>query len=393
MKGKKTTIKIRDRKLKDGKKSIFLDIRHNGERCTRFLKLYLIPENKSTDKEQNKKTLDLADQHVKEVEKQINLGTFGRTNPFDETSNFLEYFAALTEQRRGNKKTYSVWHACLKHLQKYYPEPIPLKNIAPNFVEGFKTYLNNEAKTKYKTHFSPNSQNCYFQKLRAALNQAFEDELLPSNPAAKIKSPEPPPESRAFLTQEELSRLIKTECGNPILKDAFLLACHGGFTWHKVVTLTWKQVFNNHHSHKNPFVFPEGEEYLLPAYLTDQLWKKKGRRNEKVFPGLKSSTHLNNTLKRWVQATGIQKHITFRCAKHTYINKFLKISNAELAQSIEKVKQEFRKNHIPILYEKVAKIARENLIKERLRTLQRKFGYKNLKTLKIYLKTWNNNED
>lgn len=40
--GKKEAVKLRERLLEDGTKSLYLDIQHNGKRSREFLKLYLL---------------------------------------------------------------------------------------------------------------------------------------------------------------------------------------------------------------------------------------------------------------------------------------------------------------------------------------------------------------
>ena len=54
------SIKIREKKLKDGRSSLYLDVYHNGKRSYRFLEMYLINGYKTEDKEADRKTYDLA---------------------------------------------------------------------------------------------------------------------------------------------------------------------------------------------------------------------------------------------------------------------------------------------------------------------------------------------
>ena len=56
----KEPVHIRDKKLANGNRSIFLDIYFNGKRSKEYLKLYLIPERNKGDREANAATLKLA---------------------------------------------------------------------------------------------------------------------------------------------------------------------------------------------------------------------------------------------------------------------------------------------------------------------------------------------
>ena len=57
----KEPIKIRLKSLADGHKSIYLDIYWKGVRKYEYLKLYLVPEVNPLCKEQNKKTMAVAE--------------------------------------------------------------------------------------------------------------------------------------------------------------------------------------------------------------------------------------------------------------------------------------------------------------------------------------------
>ena len=61
MKSKKHIVKLRERKLANGNKSLFLDINSSSGRKTEFLKLYLVKVLNSSDRENNRQTIDLAE--------------------------------------------------------------------------------------------------------------------------------------------------------------------------------------------------------------------------------------------------------------------------------------------------------------------------------------------
>ena len=71
----------------------------------------------------------------------------------------------------------------LKHLIAYAGTETTFERIDRRFVEGFRTYLAKEARTKSGTALSANSQNSYFLKFKAALNRAVEEGIVPQSPA------------------------------------------------------------------------------------------------------------------------------------------------------------------------------------------------------------------
>ena len=110
--------------------------------------------------------------------------------------------------------------------------------VDKEFVAGFKTYLEKKARTKSNARLSTNSQNSYFLKLKATLNQAVEDGIIPHSPAMSVKPAHVEDVHREYLTFDELQRLAKTECPYPVLKDAFLFSCLTGMRWSDINKLT-----------------------------------------------------------------------------------------------------------------------------------------------------------
>ena len=49
-----------------------------------------------------------------------------------------------------------------------------------------------------------------------------------------------------------------------------------------------------------------------------QLCGERGDADRLVFEGLQNPSWINRPIKKWVEASGITKHITFHCFRHTY---------------------------------------------------------------------------
>jgi integrase len=130
----------------------------------------------------------------------------------------------------------------LKHLQKFAPNGVSFKEVDKRWLEKFKDYLQNDAKSKNQKLLSQNSQSSYFGKLTAALKEAVKDGILQANPAAQVEGVKPDDPSREFLTLEELQATANVPCEMPILKSAFIFSALTGLRWSDIEKLVWSEV-------------------------------------------------------------------------------------------------------------------------------------------------------
>ena len=86
---------------------------------------------------------------------------------------FLTYYNKLKDERYESKGNYDNWEAALKHLEHYCPTNLMIKDVDEGFLKGFKWYLDTNAKTNGRTPLSQNTKYTYFNKVRAALTEAF----------------------------------------------------------------------------------------------------------------------------------------------------------------------------------------------------------------------------
>jgi len=327
----KEPIKIRRKQLANGNISLYLDIYHNGRREYEFLKLYLIPEKNRVDKEKNRQTLQLANSIKAKRIVDIQNGDHGFKSPFAEEVLFFDYYRDMCEKRLGTESrgNWGNWRSCLKHLEKYESnQRITLSQITPKWVQGFKDYLENEAtawgcdfRERIKDHpLARNSKLSYFNKLKACLNQAYEDRLIAYNPMRGIENFKPEDGKRMYLTIEELRKLVDTVCEYPNIKRAFLFSCLTGLRRSDVIRLTWRDV--QQQGEFTRIIFKQkktsGQEYLDITPQAAELMGERGLPDEQIFTDIHSPSCTNEAIKRWVLRAGIDKEITFHCARHTF---------------------------------------------------------------------------
>lgn len=332
-KSKKEPVRLRERVLKDGSTSLYLDIYRDGKREYEFLKLYLVKATTPSEKEQNRQTLATAQAIKAKKQIEIQNGEYGFTKQYKIDTPFLSYYRKMCEDRHGNPDSngnWGNWHSCLKHLERYCDEKTTFKDIDADWIEGFKDYLENVEKDAYKrsrvkgsvtfTPLSQNSKVSYFNKLRACINQAFEDRIIPTNPMRGVEGFKQEETERAYLTLEEVKKLAATPCKYQYLKDAFLFSCLTGLRKSDIERLTWGDVQT--FGEFTRIVFKQkktkGQEYLDIAKQAEQYMGERSADDAKVFPGFKYTSWTLLELRRWVLAAGITKDITFHAGRHTF---------------------------------------------------------------------------
>lgn len=144
----KEPIRLRQRKMPTGNISLYLDIYLNGRRTYEYLKMYLVPELTRADREKNRETLKLADAVRAKRVVELRNGQFGFQGQTSPSIRFFDYYRAMCEKRLGTESrgNWGNWYSCLHHLKKYEKrENITFADITPEWVQGFKDYLENEA--------------------------------------------------------------------------------------------------------------------------------------------------------------------------------------------------------------------------------------------------------
>ena len=89
---------------------------------------------------------------------------------------------------------------------------------------------------------SQNSKVSYFNKLRACINQAYDERIIPINPLRGIEGFKAEEVKRDYLTLEEVRLLAATPCRYPMLKRAFLFSCLTGLRKSDIQKLTWGEI-------------------------------------------------------------------------------------------------------------------------------------------------------
>lgn len=339
-KKKKERVNLRKRKMPSGNTSLYLDVFTKEGRKYEYLRLYLIPEHSRADKEKNRQTLQLAEAVRAKRIVEIQNDEFGFKSSYAEETLFFDYYEAMCEKRLGSKGNWGNWRSCLKHLEKYEPNrKITFAKITPDWIKGFRDYLDkcayaweNDKRERVKDNpLSRNSKVSYFNKLRACINQAFDERIIAHNPMRGIEGFKQEEGTRMYLTLEEVKKLAQTECEYPNIRKAFLFSCLTGLRRSDILKLTWEEVHEQ--GEFTRIIFRQkktkGQEYLDITPQAAELMGERKRPQDHVFGDIYSPSATNEIIKRWVLRAGINKDITFHCGRRCELSLLLITNNLQ----------------------------------------------------------------
>lgn len=171
-------------------------------------------------------------------------------------------------------------------------------------------------------NISQNSARRYYDTAKAALNHAYKSEIISSNPATKIPNIKTVETETVYLTEDEVQKLVDTECSDKAVKNAYLFCVYTGIRWSDVSVLTWKQIEKYSKGeevyHRINFLAQKSQKYqYLPVnqQAIDQIGEP-GEPDELIFP-LRTKNTCKLHLEKWAKKAGITKKVRWHSSRHT----------------------------------------------------------------------------
>lgn len=328
-------VKLLNKSITGGQKSLYLDfyppiINVKTGKPTRreFLKMYIFDNPKTAlEKQRNKNTLGIAEQIRQRRENELN-----KPEIYSESErellrlkekgeqDFVTYFKSLMKFRKGSN--YSNWDSALNYLEDYTGGGVKFIDLDAQYLNGFRQYLlNTKSKRSDKQKLSINSAMSYFNKVKAALKQAYEEEYLKVDLNRKVKGIKEEETEREYLTPDEIEALWNTPFELENYKRAAFFSILTGMRFVDIQKLTWGEIeqFDEvRYNIKFRQQKTKGSEVLPIPQQAFMLLNERRQSDEKVFKELKYSAYINRKLNEWVQQAGIKKEITFHCFRHTF---------------------------------------------------------------------------
>ncbi len=300
MKTKKvpTPVKLRQKKLRNGDISLYLDTYANGKRTYEFLNLYL--RSGYEHKEENQKTLILATE-ICERRNDTARRTIANGNNSKYQQRLLDFIATL--------------HFKFRQIMQFIDEDTLVSDLC---AETDRKVLERITKANLR----PSSKAVYYRMYITVKNKAVNLGL-----AQWYKSPTAPrmivPE-RNFLTVDELRTIAQTDLSQDQrlseYRRAFLFSCLTGLRKCDIMKLTWSEVSQVGNFTRLTFTQKKvgRVEYTDISNEAVRYLGNRGQDYEKVFPEINNTNLCYNNACRLMRKCGIQKYITFHCARHTF---------------------------------------------------------------------------
>ena len=256
-------------------------------------------------------------------------------------TDFIEYFDRITISHHINSSSSIIinWKRVSTLLKLYTKEkPLPFGNINLQLIEDFKRFLLSAPQGGGKTGtISQTTASTYFSIFKAALKQAFIEDYLTIDLSAKTKGIPTNNVRRNYLTEKELNMLANTPCDIPVLKRAALFSALTGLRHCDIQKLRWNEIQKDGNSYRLNFTQQKTKEVeYMP--INEQAYKLCGTPqapNRLVFEDLTDAAWISRPLKRWLNAAGIERHITFHCFRHTFAT--LQLANGTDIYTVSKM--------------------------------------------------------
>lgn len=282
-----------------------------GQRPSTGIFVYTKPKD-HIQKNHNKEALTLLETKKSQliIEKQAIGSAFIPSHKFK--SNFLEYYEEYVEQhkRKGNRHLTNS----LKQFKRFVGSDFiaPLE-ITENLCKRFRQYLLDK--------YTGETPGGYYARFKWVIKAATSDGYFQRNPTEHVAAKcNPSARLKENLEVEEYLLLLNTPCLNEEVKAAFIFCCYTGLRWVDVKQLEWKDIKDGLLTTRI-IQAKTGRPVMLTLHPIAQSILEKQKRKAAgkgyVF-SLPTADGANKVVEGWVKAAGIDKYITWSCARLSF---------------------------------------------------------------------------
>lgn len=292
------------------------------------LNLYLISKPSTPiEREHNRRTLLLAKEIRQEREQELLENKSGYRLKKDRQIDFLDYFQAYID--KYTKKDIRMLRIAFNRFKdflaatpeyKKFENGIKPEQLDKDMMVAFTEYLQSRGVGE-----GPKS---IYQRFKKVINSAVEHNVMEKNPCKGVVIKVDDKVLRKdVLSEEECLQLIATHYNNenPNIRRAFIMCLWSGLRFCDVKDLTFANVDYSNKLLKFEQNKTKGHSANsgVVIQLNDGLMKLIGKpsasqnKDSLIFP-LPTYEACSRAVKRWVKRAGIDKHISWHCARHSF---------------------------------------------------------------------------
>lgn len=307
---------LKRKSAKGDKITFYYDFgRGAGQRPSTGVFIYTKPKDQ-IQKNHNKEALALLETKKSRciIEKQAIGSAYIPKHKFKE--NFVDYYEEYLalNKRNGNRHLKNSFTQFKLFIDRDFIAPI---DITENFCKRFRQFLLDK--------YTGETPGGYYARFKWVVNAATKDGYFQHNPTEDVAAKfNPSSQLKENLEVDEYLALLKTPCINQEVKAAFIFSCYTGLRWVDVKKLEWKDITNGIMTTRiiqaktgKPVTItlhPIAEEILEKQRVKAELDDCKS----KFVFALPTANGGNKVLSGWMEKAGIDKHITWSCARLSF---------------------------------------------------------------------------
>ena len=295
-------------------------------RTKKSLKLTFYPKPTSTQQRiHNKESKARAQLLLNKAQDEHFFNSNGLTNTNKANKSFFDYWEKYVNSKTTSQNNTNTFKQTMSKLIAYQGDQTLIHQVNYAYCRDFLSFLQNTTK-KNGEKLSSASIDSYFKKLKLVLKELVKEGVILKNPAQDVKVPSVIHKRKEWLTNEEIQKLIKTDCDIMNIKNFYLLSCFTGLRHSDAKNLTWNNyvIEDDRHFFKI-YIQKTKKNLILPVnHNARQVLDNIGRKgaNDKIIVGLKYGAWSNIKLKEWGFKAGVNKDITPHTARHTFATSF-----------------------------------------------------------------------
>ena len=302
-------------------------VKHNRKKETLHLYYQAKPKN-PIERREKQETLALAERIQWEREQQFLEDREGYRLKREQVSiNFLDYFQDYID--RYTKKDIRMMRIALQRFRDFlrdteeytrFADWIKPTSIDKDMMEAFTEYLQSRSRGE--------GAHSIYSRWKKVIKYAVEHKVMPNDPCKGISIKiDNERLTKDVLSPDEIRALSKTHYTgeNPSIRRAFLFSLYTGLRWCDVKSLTWANVdvsnrrLSFEQNKTKGHSAASGVEVPLTTDVLKMIGKPgEGESRDSLIFDLPSYEAACKAVKRWVKRAGIDKHISWHCARHSF---------------------------------------------------------------------------